>query len=91
MPFLGLGLLPTYYELLVNGFIMTRVAVLDADRCKTKHCNTLCHRFCPIVRSRIEAIRFENNKAVIVESLCTGCGNCAQICPEKAIKVKVKP
>lgn len=66
---------------------MTRVAVLDADRCKPKHCNTLCHHFCPIVRSRIEAIRFENGKAVIVESLCTGCGICVKKCPFKAISI----
>jgi indolepyruvate ferredoxin oxidoreductase alpha subunit len=31
-----------------------------------------------------------NKKAVIDYALCTGCGNCAQICPEKAIKAKVK-
>jgi len=66
---------------------MTRVAVLDADRCKPKHCNTLCHHFCPMVRSRIEAIRFENGKAVIVESLCTGCGICVKKCPFKAISI----
>lgn len=64
---------------------MTRVAVLDVDKCKPKHCNRLCHRFCPIVRTRIEAIRFENNKPVIVESLCTGCGICVKKCPFKAI------
>lgn len=61
--------------------------MLDADRCKPKHCNTLCHHFCPIVRSRIEAIRFENGKAVIVESLCTGCGICVKKCPFKAISI----
>ncbi len=66
---------------------MTRIAVLDADRCKPKHCNTLCHHFCPMVRSRIEAIRFENGKAVIVESLCTGCGICVKKCPFKAISI----
>src|SRR4030042_445149 len=66
---------------------MTRVAVLDADRCKPKHCSTLCHHFCPMVRSRIEAIRFENGKAVIVESLCTGCGICVKKCPFKAISI----
>ena len=66
---------------------MTRVAVLDADKCKPKHCNMLCHKFCPIVRTRIEAIRFENNKPVIVESLCTGCGICIKKCPFNAVSI----
>jgi len=66
---------------------MTRVAVLDADKCKPKRCGRLCHRFCPIVRSRIEAIRFENDKPVIVESLCTGCGICVKKCPFNAISI----
>lgn len=66
---------------------MTRVAVLDADKCKPKRCGRLCHRFCPIVRSRIEAIRFENEKPVVVESLCTGCGICVKKCPFKAISI----
>jgi len=66
---------------------MTRVAVLDADKCKSKRCSRLCYRFCPIVRSRIEAIRFENDKPVIVESLCTGCGICVKKCPFKAISI----
>lgn len=66
---------------------MTRIAVLDADRCKPKRCSRLCYRFCPVVRSRIEAIRFENDKPVIVESLCTGCGICVKKCPFKAISI----
>jgi ATP-binding cassette subfamily E protein 1 len=39
------------------------------------------------VRSKIEAIRFEDGKAVIVESLCTGCGICVKKCPFKAISI----
>jgi ATP-binding cassette subfamily E protein 1 len=66
---------------------MTRVAVLDADRCKPKRCSRLCYRFCPIVRSHVEAIRFEDDKPVIVESLCTGCGICVKKCPFKAISI----
>ena len=66
---------------------MTRVAVLEVDKCKPKRCNTMCYRFCPIVRSKVEAIRFEGQKAVIVESLCTGCGICVKKCPFKAISI----
>jgi len=69
------------------GFTMTRVAVLDADKCKPKRCNRLCYRFCPIVRTKIEAIRFEGEKAVIVESLCTGCGICVKKCPFNALSI----
>ncbi|MGD0159955.1 MAG: ribosome biogenesis/translation initiation ATPase RLI [Candidatus Bathyarchaeia archaeon] len=66
---------------------MTRVAVLEADKCKSKRCSRVCYRFCPIVRSKIEAVRFENDRAVIVESLCTGCGICVKKCPFKALSI----
>jgi ATP-binding cassette subfamily E protein 1 len=66
---------------------MTRIAVLDAERCKPKRCNKVCQRFCPIVRTKIEAIRFEGEKAIIVESLCTGCGICVKKCPFEAISI----
>jgi len=66
---------------------MTRVAVLDLDRCKPKRCDRLCLRFCPIVRTKVEAIRFEGNQPIIVESLCTGCGICVKKCPFGAISI----
>jgi len=64
---------------------MTRVAVLDADKCKVKKCGQLCVSFCPMVRSRVEAVKVEGNKAVISEMLCSGCGICVKKCPFKAI------
>jgi len=66
---------------------MTRIAVLNQDKCKVKKCNQVCVSFCPMVRSRVEAIRVEGNKAVISESLCSGCGICVKKCPFKAITV----
>ena len=66
---------------------MTRIAVMNSDRCKPKKCNQLCIKFCPMVRSRVEAIRFEDNKIVISEKLCSGCGICVKKCPFKAISI----
>ena len=66
---------------------MTRIAVLDADRCKVKKCDRPCVSFCPMVRSRVEAIRVEGGKAVISEMLCSGCGICVKKCPFKAISI----
>jgi ATP-binding cassette subfamily E protein 1 len=40
-----------------------------------------------MVRSRVEAIRVEGNKAVISETLCSGCGICVKKCPFKAISI----
>jgi ATP-binding cassette subfamily E protein 1 len=39
------------------------------------------------VRTKVEAIRFEANQPVIVESLCTGCGICVKKCPFGAISI----
>jgi ATP-binding cassette subfamily E protein 1 len=66
---------------------MTRIAVLDADRCKVKKCDQNCVRFCPMVRSHVEAIRVEGSKALISEKLCSGCGICVKKCPFKAISI----
>jgi len=66
---------------------MVRVAVLDEDKCESKRCGRVCYRFCPLVRSKIETIRFENDQPVIVESLCVGCGICVRKCPFKALAI----
>jgi ATP-binding cassette subfamily E protein 1 len=67
---------------------MTRVAVLDRDRCRPRDCGTVCYRFCPMVRSGIEAIQFDGGKKPkIVEPLCSGCGICIKKCPFKAISI----
>ncbi|HKZ93856.1 MAG TPA: ribosome biogenesis/translation initiation ATPase RLI [Candidatus Bathyarchaeia archaeon] len=66
---------------------MVRVAVLDEDKCQPKRCGKVCYRFCPPVRSKIEAIRFEGDKPIVVESLCVGCGICVRKCPFKALSV----
>ncbi len=66
---------------------MTRIAVLNENKCKVKKCNQLCVHFCPMVRSHVEAIRVEGTKAIISETLCSGCGICVKKCPFKAISI----
>lgn len=69
------------------GEIMVRIAVLDEDKCKPKRCDRICYRFCPQVRSNVEAIVFEEGKPRVVEALCVGCGICVKKCPFKALTI----
>jgi len=66
---------------------MVRVAVLDAERCKPKRCDRICYRFCPKVRSKVEAIVFEDEKPRVIEALCSGCGICIKKCPFDALTI----
>jgi ATP-binding cassette subfamily E protein 1 len=40
-----------------------------------------------MVRTRVEAIKIEGNRAIISEMLCSGCGICVKKCPFKAISI----
>ncbi|RLF98243.1 MAG: ribosome biogenesis/translation initiation ATPase RLI, partial [Candidatus Wolframiiraptor sp.] len=65
-----------------------RVAVIDREKCDPKKCSLQCIRFCPRVRSGVEAIKLgEDGYPVIIEPLCIGCGICAAKCPFKAITI----
>ncbi len=67
---------------------MPRIAVLDRDKCQPKKCGTECKGFCPGVRVGDETIRLdEDNKPIISEELCTGCGICVHKCPFDAIYI----
>jgi len=68
---------------------MTRVAVLEKERCKPDDCGIPCYRFCPEVLNRRYAVKFVEGekKPVIVEDVCTGCGICIKKCPFNAISI----
>ena len=68
---------------------MTRVAVLEKERCKPDDCGIPCYRFCPEVLNRRYAIKFVEGekKPIIVEEVCTGCGICIKKCPFGAISI----
>ena len=65
-----------------------RVAVIDKDRCKPDKCDQVCIRFCPMVRTRREAIRLgDDGKAYVAEMICSGCGICVKKCPFDALRI----
>jgi ATP-binding cassette subfamily E protein 1 len=65
-----------------------RIAVVDKERCRSDKCDLVCIRFCPMVRTRREAIRLdEEGKAYVAESICSGCGICVRKCPFDALRI----
>ena len=58
---------------------------VDKEKCKGWLCQAC--RACIALLS-CPAITWSEGKAEIIEELCTGCGVCAELCPNEAIKVK---
>ncbi|HMK54916.1 MAG TPA: ribosome biogenesis/translation initiation ATPase RLI [Methanobacteriaceae archaeon] len=68
---------------------MTRIAILDQDRCQPKKCNYVCLDYCPGVRMEEDTITIDSktNKPLISEELCAGCGICTNRCPFHAVNI----
>ena len=68
---------------------MPRIAVIEKEKCNPHACgNYLCIRLCPVNREGHDCIVVgEDRKALIYESMCTGCGICVTRCPFNAIKI----
>ena len=65
-----------------------RIAAVLSDRCQNKKCNKECYKFCPLIRTGVNVIEFgARGKPIISETLCQGCGICANKCMFKAIKI----
>ena len=69
---------------------VTRIAIVNKDRCKPKKCNQECKLLCPVNKTgkRCVVASSEGNKtAMISEKLCIGCDICVKKCPFDAIKI----
>ena len=68
---------------------MSRISILEKDRCQPKKCDYLCINYCPGVRMDEDTITIDEDtkKPLISEELCEGCGICTNRCPFDAITI----
>ncbi|CAH0384000.1 unnamed protein product [Bemisia tabaci] len=68
---------------------LTRIAIVNNDRCKPRRCRQECKKSCPVVRMGKLCIEVAPNDkiATISEELCIGCGICVKKCPFEAITI----
>lgn len=68
---------------------MSRISILDKDKCQPKKCDYLCIHYCPGVRMEEDTIVVDENtkKPLISEQLCQGCGICTNRCPFDAVTI----
>ncbi len=66
--------------------IMDEPYVVDLDLCTA--CGACFRISCPAIAASIETNKHGHPKALIDETLCTGCTLCSQVCPPEAIILK---
>ncbi|XP_074649644.1 ATP-binding cassette sub-family E member 1-like [Tubulanus polymorphus] len=73
----------------MSGDKLTRIAIVNNDRCKPKRCRQECKRACPVVRLGKLCIEVmpTSKLAFISEELCIGCGICVKKCPFDAVTI----
>jgi MinD superfamily P-loop ATPase len=82
----ALSLMPFYYRMPRSKATeetdrLTRIAIVNADKCKPKRCRQECKKSCPVVRMGKLCIEVTPNDKIasISEELCIGCGICVKV------------
>ena len=68
---------------------LTRIAIVNKERCRPKKCRQECKQACPVNRQGKMCIDVSNQSKIseISEELCVGCGICVKKCPFDAISI----
>jgi len=68
---------------------LTRIAVVNVDRCKPKKCSQECKKACPVNKQGKQCVTasVDIKTALLSEELCIGCAMCAKKCPFMAIQI----
>merc|ERR1712137_675974 len=68
---------------------LTRIAIINSEKCKPTRCRQECKRACPVVLQGKLCVEVtpKSKIAWISEFLCIGCGICVKKCPFEAISI----